>query len=147
MSLSSRERMQQKLTYSKIRRYADQLKGITGMVIIDRQTIDTSWHEQMLRSIHHYGQRTSPTAVLPYPADEDFTHIWVKSLLQEAGVQKVIQPVDDTFSLSMMIRDKDLFLNSLWKVQGNRDMTLMMFRPDRLIVFSDNEYELEYFHI
>ncbi|WP_046214425.1 hypothetical protein [Paenibacillus wulumuqiensis] len=147
MSLSSYERMQQKLAYSKIKRYADQLQGITGVVIMDRQTIDTSWHEQMLRSIHRYEQRPAPTAVLPYPADADFAHIWVKSLLQEAGVQKVIQPVDDTFWLSMTIIDKDLFLNSLWEGQGNRDVTLMMFRPDRLIVFSDNEYELEYFHI
>ncbi|ANF96735.1 hypothetical protein AR543_12410 [Paenibacillus bovis] len=147
MQLSNNERIKQKLAYSQIKRYADQLEGVSGVVIMDRQSVDTVWHEQILRSVQSYNRRLAPTAVLPYPADTDFAHIWVKSQLQEAGIQKVIQAVDPAFWLSMTIIDKDLFLKSLWEYQGNRDLTLILFRPDRLIVFSDNEYELEYYHI
>ncbi|WP_152425877.1 hypothetical protein [Paenibacillus shenyangensis] len=147
MSLSGNERMKQKLAYSQIKKYANQLEGVSGVMIMDRQSVDTAWHEQMLRSIYSYTHRPVPTAVLPYTADTDFAHIWVKSQLQEAGVNKVIQAVDPAFWLSMTITDKDLFLKGLWEYQGNRDMTLILFRPDRLIVFSDNEYELEYYHI
>lgn len=145
MTTTSKESLQKKIALQQVKNYLNKLDGVSEVKILERNTIDISWHSNILNEVLSYSCKIKPDSVLNYPCDNKQIFSWLQNCLSDIVGMTSVQIIDDTFAIEMVVQNLDDFLNSLRARQNNWDISLLFFNPEKLIVINDNEYELQCF--
>lgn len=135
------DKLRKKLAYLQVNKYANKLEGIDSFSIIDGKKEDYSWYKENLNSFWLI-KRIDWSAKLEQPvAWRELSGI-VREFLKEHPVASGVQLFEDTIALNLRITNFDLLLNSIFKYNGNYDLSLLILNPERLLMIDDSEYSV-----
>ncbi|ARJ42537.1 hypothetical protein B1H58_11200 [Pantoea alhagi] len=138
--------LQNKLNLTKAKSYATKLNGVTSFKISLLHEDDFVWHRKMLKEINkidNFIERKSFNIPLNI---NSLISLFASTLNVQKNINCNIFYVGEV-CISLCVEDLSAFILSLFSINGTYDFSLAFTSPDRVIVLSDNEYEVEFYYM
>ncbi|EGN3009122.1 hypothetical protein ACUVOY_005157 [Escherichia coli] len=138
--------LEDKLNLIRAKDYASQLNGVTSFDVSFLRKNDFMWHREMLMAINKT-DNIIERRVFNLPLNINDLARDVESTL---NVKKDILCnifYNGDVCISLHVENFSNFILSLFSINETYDLSLAFTFPDRLIVLSDNEYDVQLYYI
>lgn len=136
-------KLSEKLLWLKAKKYISSFDGITNVSIGIMNELTFNWHMDVLSRIWSDKEKLSCKISLSSQVDDIFECIFHEVKLSENVVLHI--PFENRLIISFTIVDFKRFFLSIIKWNKTYDISILLLNPSRVIVISEDEYDLTIF--
>ncbi|WP_312215348.1 hypothetical protein [Pantoea vagans] len=138
-------KLEEKILLRRASSFAENLKGIESFTVSLLEENDFSWHKKELKiaraiDIKHNG------LYFRQPAEENEVITSVLRLMKVDKCFSCCLIFEGLCGVFVSVNDLQSFLQSIFRLSGTYDLSLVFESPDGILNISDDEYEVEVYH-
>jgi hypothetical protein len=136
-------KLNEKLLWLKAKKYISSLDGITNVSIDIMNELTFNWHRDVLSRIWSNKESPSCKISLSSQVEDIFECIFHEVKLSGNVVFHI--PFENRLIISFIVLDFNRFFLSNIKWNKTYDISILLLNPSRVIVISEDEYDLTIF--
>lgn len=139
-------KLEQKLLLKKAEKYVSQLSGIESFKFAYINETGFIWHKEQIALVNKI-DRGIEGVIFSHPINSDLLIDVIANILNKRSSLECSCFFEGGILITFNMSKLDLFLNGMFNANNTYDLSLCFLHPDELIVISDDEYDVNLFHI